>query len=288
MPLELRPTCRPQHFFSQEPQANDEPLARGSATSFRAFLAKAMIMLLALVVCAARPDCASAGSITYTAIGSDSDGSLSAEAVFTLSANTVTVTLYNLQTNQGSQGQSVSGLVFMVGGPPAGGASLTLTSASGNLVTFTQTGPNGQIAPDPGQITYSGSTLSDSHWAVVNSDNLTALSGGKPNQMILGPASSDGNYDDANPGFQKNFNPYYQDSATFVLSAPGVTTASTISDVSIDFGTGPDCVLAAMTGSSSQSSAVPTPAGMVVLFSGGVCLLGFAGVRRLRRAAVAV
>ncbi len=249
-----------------------------------------MFTLLALVVCAAHPDCASAGSITYTATGSGSDGSLSAEAVFTLSANTVTVTLYNLQTNQGSQGQSVSGIVFMVGGPPAGGASLTLTSASGNLVTFTQTGPNGQIAPDPGPTTFSGSTLSNSQWGVVNSNNLTALTGGKPNQMILGPASTDGNYDNANNGFQKNFNPYYDDSATFVLSAPGVTTASTISDVSIQFGTGPDTVLAAgmMGGGGQQGSPVPAPPGLVVLVSGGICLLGFAGARRLRRAAIAV
>jgi hypothetical protein len=78
-----------------------------------------------------------------------------------------------------------------------------------------------------------------------------------PYDLIVGPDNADGfsnvgKYSAANGGFD-NFNPYVLGSATFTVNVPGVTSGSTITGVSFEFGTKPDDVSAVIV------TAVPEP-----------------------------
>jgi hypothetical protein len=68
---------------------------------------------------------------------------------------------------------------------------------------------------------------------------------------------------------------YFQNSATFKLSLPGVTANSTISNVSFSFGTGPETVLAGQ----PLPTTVPIPAAGWLF---GSALLGLVAVARRR------
>ena len=167
---------------------------------------------------------------------SDSDGPVSAEAIVTAIAGGVTVTLNDFLQNPKSAGQLVSGLEFNIT-DTTGGASVG--GSSGILATI---GSGGSYTP--------GTATSLSHWAASLSGStvtLTTLSGGQPNQMIIGPDSAGGFaglglYNNANASIH-NFNPSVLGTATFTLSIPGVTALSTISGVNIEFGTGPEGII---------------------------------------------
>ena len=67
---------------------------------------------------------ASAGSVEYLASGTpDSDGPGDAEALFTLSSGSLTLTLTDLEQNPTGPGQLVSGINFDIGGPDRIGKS---------------------------------------------------------------------------------------------------------------------------------------------------------------------
>jgi len=178
---------------------------------------------------------------------STSDGPVLGEADFTLGNGTITVVLKNLQTGMTSQGQALSSISFQLNPgsisslSSVAGEVVSVASSTGNVTSSgsisVKQGPN-TIVYQLGSQTYSGSTLSDSHWAVTSSPSgLTALSGMKPNHMILGPASGSGTYPGVTGGFD-NFDPYFQGPVTFVLNTSGVTANTTISNVVFNFGTG--------------------------------------------------
>jgi hypothetical protein len=106
---------------------------------------------------------------------------------------------------------------------------------------------------------------------------LTALTGGQPDHLIIGPDSAGGFtgaglYSNANSSIG-NFNPSVLGSATFDITIPGVTSASTLSHVVFQFGTDDGHNL--ITG--VVSSPVPIPGAVWLLGSG---LIGLAGIRR--------
>ncbi len=205
---------------------------------------------------------AQADMFEYAASGTpDSDGPGDATATVTTGAGSITVTLTDLQQNPRAAGQLISGISFDASG--ATGTSGSLSSSSGNTSTIASDG------------SYSTAVLTSplTHWSASQSDtaiHLTTLSGGMPNTMIIGPDSAGGftgagTYSNANASII-NFNPNVLGSATFVISAPGVTSASTLSNVVFEFGTGPDGTL--------PGSPVPEPKEVVALLS----LFGLAGV----------
>jgi hypothetical protein len=213
-----------------------------------------MGMLMALV--------AQANSITLTVNGTDSDGPVSAVAVVTPGAGEVTITLTDLLANPQSAGQLISGLNFDI----TDVTGVNSVSGSGELVTITGGGP---ASP-------TGST-SLTHWAATLSGStvtLTTLSGGQPNQMIIGPADSSGKYSAANASIE-NFNPSVLNTATFTIFLNGsVTAASTISDIQIQFGTGPEATL-------PNTPSVPDGGSTVALLGFALCGIGLVG-RKLR------
>ena len=244
------------------------------------------------------------GSPPGTSVSS-SDGPLLGEADFTLGNGTITVVLKNLQTGMTSQGQALSSISFQLN--PGSISSLTsiagevvsVASSTGNVTSSgtisVKQGPN-TIVYQLGSETYSGSTLSDSHWAVTSSPSgLTALSGMQPNHMILGPAAGNptpplgsGTYPGVTGGFD-NFDPYFQGPVTFVLNTSGVTANTTISNVVFNFGTGANEHTA--TGTPIVPPlivGVPAPPSAFLLGLGGIGLAGLLVRSRRRQLAAAV
>ncbi|MGA7015652.1 MAG: PEPxxWA-CTERM sorting domain-containing protein, partial [Pseudolabrys sp.] len=88
--------------------------------------------------------------------------------------------------------------------------------------------------------------------------HLTALTGTQPENLIVGANPNPNN------GFD-NFNPYINGTGTFSFTCTGCTTASTLSDVAISFGTNGFSVPATV-------SAVPEPSTWAMM------ILGFFGI----------
>ena len=210
------------------------------------------VSVLALTFTSAR---ANMIDFTTPSGSSGTDGPLSAEAIVTVTASgQVTVTLKDLLENPKSAGQLVSGVLFDITGATGAGT----VAGTGKLITL----------GSGGSYTVPGSASSLTHWASSLSGStidLTALGGSQPQQMIIGPDDADsltgvGKYSAANSSID-NFNPSVLGSASFTLTIPGVTSGSMISNVRIQFGTGPETTLGAPT---------PVPDG-----GSTVALLGF-------------
>jgi hypothetical protein len=224
-----------------------------------------------------------AGSVTYTATGSDGDGPLSASITFAPINHGIEITMTNLESGTIKRGQSISGLSFAVSGSlntPTGFTKITGDSV--NSAAFTP----GQ--PFPGSATVSpisdtGSGTID-HWRFsTNGSSVTLASAGtgapphNPTHMVL---PSSGITGPAHSLSDSHFDRYLLGPGNFFLTAPGVTlttdlNAGNIFSVKIRFGTNPDAILA--------GTAVPEPSSVVM---GLIGLVGaIAMVRRRRRRA---
>ena len=174
------------------------------------------------------------GAMYMTPAGStDSNGSVDATASIVVGSGKVTVILTDLLENPTSSGQTLSGIDFTVSGQTG---TATLASSSGNTSTINSDG------------TYSAGVYTSTlgHWGADNSVNLSTIGifGHKAYDLIVGPDnaggfSGAGKYSAANGGFD-NFDAYVLGSATFTVNVPGVTSASTLSGVTFEFGTGPE------------------------------------------------
>jgi hypothetical protein len=220
----------------------------------------------------------------FTASGTSSDGPLAAEAYFTLQNGEITLYVANLTSGVQSQGDAISGIQFTVSAPPD--TSLTLQSAAGNVLqlsngTFTQQGYQ----------TFTASGGVAANWAAQTNNNVTDIGNpSNPHYLIVGPNAS------FSGGGGTNFNPYFQSTATaatdlatgpqgssvvFVLSAPGATSGSTISNVVFNFGTSPNEHTANGTGGFvSPPTTAPEPGTLVLALTGTAGLGLFAVLRR--------
>jgi hypothetical protein len=176
---------------------------------------------------------ASGGTIYFTpAASTTSDGAVDAEASFTILNGEVKLTLTNLFQNPTADGQEISGISFKVTGASGAGS---LTTINGGDIS--------QISKGGAYTTGVADALL--RWKANEAGtaiDLTALSGGAPNRLIIGPDSAGGFsnvglFNNANPSITGKHNPNVLGSATFDIYIPGVTTSSTLSDVVFQFGT---------------------------------------------------
>ncbi len=206
---------------------------------------------------------------------------LSATADFQVSADSMVITLTNLQSNITSVGQNISWLWFTVNNGQAildlSGASVTL---SGSLISISNTGTNKNpvITTSPAgtlknvQLGTTGN--STENWSAGQGSTQFYFNdlngGGQPDQTIIGPPSySTVNASIYNTSFSHN--PFIQNQAVFTITtSPGVLADATISNVQIGFGTT----------LGSYSGKVPEP-GSLALF--GIGALGLAGAFRRRQ-----
>jgi hypothetical protein len=199
----------------------------------KTMLTTGMVSIATLLATGAR-----ANTIDFTTPSgaSGNDGPLSAEAIITALPGGVMVTLNNFQQNPTSAGQLISGLEFNITDATEGAS---VAASSGVVSTISAGG--GYTAGAPTALPHWNTLLIGS--TVV----LTTLSGGQPNEMIIGPDDAGsltglGNYSNANSSIG-NFNPSVLGTAAFIISIPGASASSVISDVGIEFGTGPDTII---------------------------------------------
>ena len=117
-------------------------------------------------------------------------------------------------------------------------------------------------------------------WKVTPSSGsnfvATTLSGGQPAFLVSPNASIGmGSYPNANNGVQ-NFNPYFLGSTSLTLGVTGLTPNTTVSDVTLSFGTGPETVI-------TTGGTVPAPPSLVIAMTGLGIMGGVGLVAACRR-----
>ena len=199
-------------------------------------------LLAGIGICALPVQPAAAAPFIFeTPSGSTCGGqACAAEATITTSAGELFVTITNglspIQIRDA--GQTVSGLSFILSDAPG---TLGTTSASGQLANIGGSGQAfitnvpgdplrwlGQGPPPPGGTGFfriEGNTIT-----------MKAIGGGQPSQLILSGVTTSSNA--SIQGGQ--FNPFVIGPATFTLALSGVTAATTITQATFSFGTGPD------------------------------------------------
>jgi hypothetical protein len=214
-------------------------------------------------------------SVVYTASGSPVSGiNDSAKATITLGSGTITVMLDQLSQYTGQSDVGLlSGISFVVG-PTISSTTLSSYTYSG-LASLSSSG------------TVTGATESATHWGTTVSGGIvylatvgTGAAGGQPDDLIIGPNAS-GNFSSSYGPVGNsvtNHLPVVLGEATFVLNAPGVTSATTLSDLVFNFGTSGGQTL---TGVLMPIDA-PEPASVLVIASG---LLGMGLFARKKTAA---
>lgn len=193
---------------------------------------------------------ARAVEVTGTVAGSPIDVSYTLVA----SANTITLTLNNLEADPSSVIQGISGFSFNVSHGSTSGAT---TVNTGKIIDVAGDGTFTTPTSDP--------LLG---WGISQSGLNVHLSSLPQYLIIGGPDTGTGKYDDANGSIAANpgHNPFVYETATFTITDSGVNADTTFSDIVLYFGTTP----------TSFDTTNPPPS----LPDGGstVVLLGLAGL----------
>jgi hypothetical protein len=212
------------------------------------------------------------GTVIETTSGNLSGGDpFSAEAQLTFGTNTIQITLTNLITDQNDAGQNLNGISFNVPG----------TFGTLGVTSFSSTDRSGILVNTPGG--WTDVADSTNHWFFTQSANvfdLTTIGNPAARYTIIGgPKTSKNEYTNANSSIEAGIvhEPFLAVSATWLLSAPGITAAdeAAITGVSFSFGTQTN-EGGAQTGI-RQDPAVPEPFSLGLVGSG---LLLIGGLRR--------
>ena len=197
---------------------------------------------------------------------------MNATAAFTTSTDELFITLTNLQADPTSVVQNLSGLAFTLSNTSL--LSGTLSSSAGSLRTIASNG------------TYADGAASATGWAFSSTGGggflLNVLgTATAPAHTIVGPPNGSGFYASANNSIAGNapHNPFIGEFATFTLSIPGVTDATTIAAATFSFGTSEGNDVPGVPPNEIPQTEAPEPASLL-LIGGGLVLLG--SIRRLR------
>ena len=227
----------------------------------------AMLLLLLVSV-------AGATSITFSVSGTQSGLPVSATATFVTSANTVTITLTNLQNNPKSVIQNLSDLIFVLSGGQTSG-TLTSSSALARTVHSNGTFTDGGTVATGWELETFGSGL--------RLHVLSTLIG--PAHTLIGGPDGSNVYSNANGSIAGNgpHNPFITGAASFNLAVPDISGTSTITSAVFSFGTTEgnnvtgtclrDCT-------PPPPQVVPEPSTWIMLMTGTLCLLGYGWSRR--------
>jgi hypothetical protein len=203
---------------------------------------------------------ANSAGAAFVFTGNSADGhavSGSAAFAFNDALDTVTVTLANTTTTTLDAGELFTGLDFRIDG-----LASTMTSDTGIQRTVAGDGTFADTL-----------TPQDLSWSLVSLGSGNYQLNFNPNAKdgIIGPPSG-GNYAGANGSIKGNagHNPFAAQSATFMLSVPGLAASTPVSVTTFRYGT----TLEPATG-----TITPEP-GTAVLLSLASCLLVAAGRRR--------
>jgi len=157
-------------------------------------------------------------------------GPVNASATVTTNANgTVTIVLSDLQANPTDAAQLISDFDFMLSN---GATTGTLASATGQEVSIAG---NGSFVLSGAGLPFTGWQLNSN---VSGGIQLSALGGGQPTHLIIGPPGG-ATYSNANGSIAGNgpHNPFVFGTGTFVVTAAGVTAATNITSAVFSFGT---------------------------------------------------
>ena len=209
--------------------------------------------------------------------GSPSE-SVSASADFSLTGTALTIKLSNTLAGISDAGQLLTDLFFTTG---TGG--LTLTSQTGDLVMVDEDKTTKvQTVTDLG-MSSPGWSFAPAVIGGVSGFELCVVCQGGPSHStaqggILGPASGDGLYDNANGSIEGNpgHNPFVNGTATFLIGgvAPGSTVGNVIFSFSTTAGANVDGV--------PSTAVVPEPSSVLLLGVGLLALVGLGNRLRVR------
>ena len=236
---------------------------------------------------------ASADTVTFTTSSgavNNSGSPVSASVTFTVnSAGQLTISLANTIVNQKDVGQNISDLGFHINGLTG--------SLAGSLANTISVNAGGTTSP--------GSIGVSAGWILNGTGpdfHLNGLEGAAnvPAYTILGQPGPGGIYSNANASIAGNgpHNPFINQTATFTLAIPGLTSVAAISAVTFSFGTQAGDNVPGVTSSPTPRGTPPPPPpgtpelstvlllGTGLLGLGGFArragLLGVAGVARRR------
>lgn len=201
---------------------------------------------------------------------------VSAQADFSLSGNTLTIALTNTLPGIHDAGQLLTDIFFTLSPVPTG--IPTLSSQVGDLInvaTDKSVTDLGSKSLGWGFGAATVNSISGFELCVICQNGLTAVA--TPSEGILGPASGDGKYDNANGSIAGNppHNPFVNQTATFELT--GIPGDAKVGDVVFSFST-----TAGDNVPGTPGPPVPEPASLI-LFGTGLLGLG-AKLRRRRKA----
>jgi hypothetical protein len=155
-------------------------------------------------------------------------GPVNAAATVVTGTGTVTITLSDLLANPTDVAQLISGLDIVLSN---GATTGTLASQSGQQIDIAGNGTFSVVSGNP-----TGWQLNSN---VGGGIQISALGGGPPDDLIVGPAGPGGTYSAANSSIAGNssHNPFINQTGTFVLDVSGVTGTTQITSATFLFGT---------------------------------------------------
>jgi hypothetical protein len=206
---------------------------------------------------------AHASLFTFTGSGANAGNTATADFTFDAGADKITVILTNTTLTTLDAGDLFTGIRFSVGG-----LTPTLTSDQGiqrsvaNAGTFVDT-----------------VSLQNLSWSLNSNGGGFQLDfNPDAKDAIIGPPTS-GSYLNANGSIKGNpgHNPFAAQTATFVLSVPGLMDGTPLSVTAFLFGTGPSVATGDIT---TKNPPVPEPGSLLVFSLLSASSLALLGVRR--------